>query len=91
MTNIGDAVYQKADEDLHIDLVIYAESLVVEYYENAPRIDTGEGWVSVEEKIERYRQELSKVIGIELRPIRLEPHPYTGRLNAVLDPLPPLD
>lgn len=89
MTSIAEAIRQRADEKLHANLLSYAENLIKTYYDNAPRIDNGEGWITIQQRIDDYRDALIKAEGVELRNISLVLGD-DGRMHAELPALPPI-
>lgn len=75
---------------LHQDLHDFASMLINESNDNKPLHDTGERFVSVQERIDDYRDELNAKSAIKLRRITVEYDSDLGYYPAV-EPLPPFD
>lgn len=90
MVGIGEAVRIKADRDMHADLIEYAEYLIWESNQHKPYPDTGERFISVQERIDIYRTHLILTTGLPLRHVTIENNCESGEY-AHLEPLPPFD
>ncbi|MEN5275794.1 hypothetical protein ABE527_02475 [Brucella sp. TWI432] len=82
---IGEALLDRIDRELHADLLDYADCLISESNDHAPRLDTGERFINVEERIEEYRIKLMEQTQIYLRPVYVDYNHDKG-YHAVIEP-----
>ena len=83
---IAEALFLEADRERHADLLYMARVYLEQYMENRPRIDSGEGLINVQEKIDDEREVQNET---EFPPLRQVTIDYEdGKPVAVLEPYP---
>lgn len=88
--SIGEFVRRKVDEELHKSLIDDAWFLIQLAEDRKPRIDTGEGWIYVQEQIDAICEDRSQRLGVPLRRVTVEFN-KVGQPYPRLEPLPPLE
>lgn len=82
---IAEALFLEADLARHDDLIWFANYRLRKYRDRAPRIDTGEGLISVQEAIDDERDALNQHEDPPLRRVTID-YDEHGKPIAVLEP-----
>jgi hypothetical protein len=83
---IAEVLFLEADRERHADLLYMARAYLERYMENRPRIDSGEGLINVQEKIDDEQWLQNETESPPLRRVTIEYE--DGKPVAVLEPFP---
>lgn len=88
--SIAEALFLEADLAYHDDLIYSAQRMIDEYRDHAPRIDSGEGLITVQERLDDERDLLNQAADPPLRRVTNEWDDGVGYWAPLLEPFRPL-
>ena len=86
--SIAEALFLEADLAYHDDLIYSAQHMIDEYRDHAPRIDSGEGLITVQDRLDDERELLNKTADPPLRRVTIEWDDGVDYWAPLLEPFP---